>query len=440
MTTKSMHKKFGPVRLVQGVTITNMFTYYFATVLSMFVMSFVPQFQPFLLTDFLGISESQQGVLTGNLAFFAEVVILVSIGGWGTLSDKTGRKFVFSMGFSVMAVALYLLPTANSILILFLFRGLFALGAAAVTTMLATVIADYAIDDDRGKASGFQGIGNGIGAMLTVFLALQLPKVFMGRGLTALSAGQITYWIMAGIAVFAVVILGFGLQNRTQVQKEQKKSILQISQEGFAAAKDPGIALAYMAAFISRGDLVIVGTFFTLWIVTYGTAQAGLSTAEALSRAGMIIGISQTFALITAPIFGMLADRMNRANATILAVGLASIGYGATYFVKDPTSPGIFLVAALIGIGEISGVIASGVLIAQHATSEIRGSVIGIFSLCGAIGIMVATGVGGQLFDNWLPQGPFVLFSLLGIVVVIIGLAIRSKIVPPGEKSDLPVS
>lgn len=431
MTTESFGKKFGPVRLVQGVTKTNMFIYYFATITSMFLMTFLPQFQPFLLTEILGIPESQQGVISGNLAFFAEVIILVTIGGWGTLSDKTGRKIVFSIGFLIMAAALYLYPGVMTIPTLYLYRGLFALGASAVTTMIATVIADYAINEDRGKASGLQGIGNGLGAMLTVFLALQLPKIFMGRGLNALQAGQLTYWLMALVGIMTAVVLFIGLQNRTRAQKEQKKSILTISKEGFTAGKDPGILLAYMAAFISRGDMMIVGTFFTLWIVTYGTAQAGLSTAEALSRAGMIIGVAQLFALITAPVFGMLADRMNRANVTILAVAIASIGYGATIFVKDPTNPIIFLVAALIGIGEISGVIASGVLIAQQATTDIRGSVIGIFSLCGTFGIMVATGIGGQLFDYWLPQGPFILFSVLGVFVVLIGLIIRKKIVPP---------
>jgi MFS family permease len=435
MNTISVQKKFGPVRLVQGVTITNMFIYYFATVSAMFVMTFLPQFQPFLLAEILKIPESQQGVLSGNLGFFSEIIVLTTIGGWGTLSDKTGRKLVFSIGFLVMAVALYLFPSVDTIPVLYLYRGLFALGAAAVTTMLATVIADYAMNEDRGKASGLQGIGNGLGAMLTVFVALQLPRIFMGKGLSAFEAGQITYWIMAIVGVITAIILFIGLQKRTQTQKEQKKNIFKISREGFAAAKDPGIALAYMAAFISRGDMVIVGTFFTLWIVTYGTSQAGLSAAEALSRAGMTIGISQAVALITAPIFGILADRMNRANATILAVSLASVGYGATFLVKDPTNPIIFLVAAMIGVGEISGVIASGVLIAQQATSEIRGSVIGIFSLCGTLGIMVATGIGGQLFDKWLPQGPFVLFSLLGIIVVAIGLIIRKKIVPPDMKN-----
>jgi MFS family permease len=429
MMNDSTPRKFGPVRLVQGVTITNMITYYMATVMAMFLMTFVPQFQPFLLADFLKIPESQQGVLTGNVAFVAELVILVSIGGWGTLSDKTGRRFVFSMGFLVMAFALFLYPRADSIPALFLYRGLFALGAAAATTMVATVIADYVVNDDRGKASGLQGIGNGIGAVLTVVVALQLPKLLVARGLTPISAGQLVYWIMAGVGVLSVVILGVGLQNRTQTQKEQRKSILQISREGLTAAKDPGIVLAYMAAFISRGDMAIVGTFLTLWIVTYGTAVAGLSAAEALSRAGMVIGISQMVALITAPVFGMLADRMNRATATILAVALASIAYGSTLLVKNPMDPIIFLVAVLIGMGEMSGMIASSVLIAQHAKSEIRGSVIGIFSFCGAIGIMVATGLGGQLFDHWLPQGPFVLFSVFGLVVVAIGLFLRKRIV-----------
>lgn len=437
MTTTTTQKKFGPIRLMNGVTVANMFTYYFATVASLLLFTFLPQFQPFLLTEVLNIPESQQGVLSGNLQFFAEIIILVSIGGWGTLSDKVGRKLVFSVGFLLMGLALLYYPNVASVVTLFIFRGLFALGSSAVTTMISTVIADYAMDEDRGKASGLQGVGNGIGALLTVFVVLQLPKIFINDGMSALDAGRLTYWALAGIAVISVVLLMIGLQNRTKTQQEQKKSILEISKEGFAAAKDPGVALAYMAAFISRGDLAIVGTFFTLWVVTYGTTQKGLSTADALANAGMIIGISQTMALISAPIFGIFADRMNRANAVILAVAMASIGYGSTLFVSDPTSPAIFIVAALIGIGEISGVIASGVLIAQQAPRDIRGSVIGIFSLCGTFGIMAATGIGGQLFDNWLPQGPFVLFSALGWVVVIIGLIIRKKIVPRNEKADI---
>ncbi len=48
MTTGVIQKKFGPIRLVQGVTPKNMFIYYFATVASMLLFTFLPQFQPFI--------------------------------------------------------------------------------------------------------------------------------------------------------------------------------------------------------------------------------------------------------------------------------------------------------------------------------------------------------------------------------------------------------
>ena len=431
------YRKFGPVRLSPGVMRYQMLVYYISTVTALMIMTFNPQAQPFLLTEILGVPESQQGALSGNLAFVGEIVILFSIGGWGTLSDKIGRKFVYGAGFLLMGIALFLMPTVTTVPMLYLYRSLFALGAASVSTMLATIVADYAINEDRGKASGLQGIGNGLGAMMTVFIALQLPRIFMNNDATALEAAQRTYGLVAMVAILSAILMIIGLQGRSKRQKEQKKSIWQISREGFAAAKDPGVALAYMAAFVSRGDLAIVGTFFTLWVVTYGTAEAGLSTADALARAGIVIGISQLTSLIFAPLFGIMADRINRVNAVIIAVFISAVGYGSTILVDDPTGGAmIFICAIIIGMGEISGVIASGVLIAQQAPSEIRGSIIGIFSLCGAFGIMVATGVGGQLFDSWRPQGPFVLFSIFSVIVVVFGLIVRNRVVPLNEEIE----
>ncbi|HEY5731622.1 MAG TPA: hypothetical protein VIS72_16355 [Anaerolineales bacterium] len=88
------------------MTVANMFTYYFATVTSLLLFTFLPQFQPFLLTEMVGVPEMQQGVISGNLTFFGEIVILVTIGGWGTVSDKIGRKLVFAAGFLLLGAAL----------------------------------------------------------------------------------------------------------------------------------------------------------------------------------------------------------------------------------------------------------------------------------------------------------------------------------------------
>lgn len=428
--------KFGPMRLVAGVMGRHMMVYYLATVTSLLLFTFSPQAQPFILTELLGIPEAEQGVLSGNVAFFAELVILASIGGWGVLSDKFGRRPVFAAGFLLMAGGLYLMATITAVFQLYLYRGVFALGSSAVTTMIATVIADYVVDEDRGKGAGIQGMGNGLGALITVFLMLRLPDIFQQGGSTPVEAARSTYLIAATVAGLSAVLMAVGLQGRTRQQKEQSKNWLQRSREGFGAARDPGVALAYAAAFVSRGDLAVVGTFFTLWATTYGTAEAGLTAAEALATAGAVIGISQTAALFAAPLFGVMADRMNRVTAVLIALAISAVGYGSTIFVDTPLSGTIFLSAVLIGLGEISGVIASGVLIAQQAPRDIRGSVIGVFSFCGAIGILAATGIGGQLFDHWRPQGPFLLFSVFSFIALLWGLTIRHKVVPRNEKLE----
>ena len=424
------HNKFGPLRLNLGVNAGHMLVFYFATVTSLLLFTFVPQAQPFVLTELLGIPESQQGVLSGNVAFIAEIVILASIGLWGIISDRIGRRVVFGLGFLFMAIGIYLTSSVTTVFELYFYRAIIALGSSAATTMLATVIADYVVDEDRGKGSGILGVGNGIGALLTVFLMLRLPQMFQDGGSTPLEAAQSTYLIASIIGLVSAVVLWFGLQGRTQQQKEQQKSIVERTKEGFGAMRDPGIALAYAAAFISRGDLAVVGTFFTLWVTTYGTTEGGLSTAEALATAGMVIGISQGVALLAAPVFGIMADRIDRVTAVLIALGISAVGYGSTIFVTSPLSGMIFVSAILIGLGEIGGVIASGVLIAQQAPDDTRGSVIGVFSFFGAVGILAATGIGGQLFDRWLPQGPFLLFSVFSLIALVWGLSIQHKIVP----------
>ena len=74
--------------------------------------------------------------------------------------------------------------------------------------------------------------------------------------------------------------------------------------------------------------------------------------------------------------------------------------------------------AVLLGLGEISTIIAGNALIGQNAPAAVRGAVLGSFALCGAFGILVATSVGGRLFDLWMPGGPFVQMGIINAVVL----------------------
>ena len=76
-------------------------------------------------------------------------------------------------------------------------------------------------------------------------------------------------------------------------------------------------------------------------------------------------------------------------------------------------------------MAEVGCIITSGVLIAEQAPDRLRGSVVGLFTLSGAVGILIASVVGGYLFDHWLKTGPFVFFGAISALVLVWTLVLR---------------
>jgi MFS family permease len=427
--------RLGRVRLAPGVSRRAMMTFYYAAIFSTGLMAFMNFAQPFVLAEILGVPRGQEGRVSGNLGFVSELVIIVFVAAAGAFSDRVGRRPVYAAGFLILAVAYVAYPLATSIGELTALRCVYAVGAAGVTAMLGAVISDYPADIDRGKATGMMGIMNGLGILLTLFVLAKLPSILTGRGITPTHAAQITYSIVAVLCVVTAIVVARGLVKGAPPSVEVRPSVPALLRQGFAAGRDPGVALAYGAAFVSRGDLVVVGTFLTLWAQRHG-ADNGIDSAKALATGGMIAGISQTAAFLWAPVIGRLSDRLDRVSALALALALAAVGYSAMGLVKDPT--GGFMIAAvcLVGVGEISALITSQVLIAQQAPVAARGAVLGVFGLFGAIGILVATKVGGHLFDAWAPSGPFVLMGGLNALLLGWALLVRRRVRAPGQASS----
>ena len=437
MKDQGVAKRFLGLQLEGGVGAFNMVTYYWACLTGILLGTFVPQMQPYLLTEFLRIPEAQQGVVSGDLSFWGEVVIIIMVGVWGTLSDRIGRRPVMVAGYLIMSLGVLACPRAQSYEELLMARLAFAAGIAAYSVMVVTLVADYIRDNSRGKASGFSGMCNGVGALITVMLLLRLPMLLQDAGQTPTEAGFTTYWIIGGLTLVTAVLMWFGLSKQEVRPAGARRSLLQQAREGILAARDQGIALAYGASFVARGNLAIVGTFFTLWLANYGTLELGMSRAEALAGAGLIIAITQTAALISAPLFGVLTDRVNRVTALNITLLLAFLGYGGTWLVENPFGLGMILCGVLIGMSEVGCIVTSSVLIAQQTPKRMRGAVIGLFNLSGAVGIMVASKVGGMLFDNWREAAPFVMFGVLALVVLVWGLLVRAR-VRPMQEADAP--
>ncbi|MDX2144277.1 MAG: MFS transporter [Rhodospirillaceae bacterium] len=432
-TTEPRPARLGPVTLAAGISRLNGATLLYISFFSIASTVFLSFVQPYIFNEILQVPTEEQGTLAGNLVLFGELVVLAFIGVAGVLSDRIGRRPVFVFGFVLLALGYILYPLADSTTELIMYRMVFALGVVGATSMLATVQADYPVDKDRGKLVGMMGFLQAIGVIIVVFTLSKLPQQLADGGMSAADAGRTALWIFAGICLFNAGVLRLGLKGGVPSAVTTREKFMPIVKRGLKAAENPRIALAYVAAMVSRGDLSTVSTFFSLWLVQVGVAK-GMDSGAALAAGGMFFGIVQLSALVWAPIVGILCDRMNRVSALCMAMALAGSGYLIVGFLPDPTSAAMYPAAIILGMGEVNAVLAAQALIGQEAPKDGRGAVVGVFGVCGSIGILFAGKFGGHLFDTWQPSAPFILMGIANCVLLVIALSVRAKWPGPSPK------
>ena len=201
---------------------------------------------------------------------------------------------------------------------------------------------------------------------------------------------------------------------------------------------------------------------------------------DAYRLAAILTGVSQLVGLICAPIFGYLADRYRRYNIVLLfAAILGVIGYLALAALKSPRidgkdgTPWIFVIMALLGVSQIGAIVCSlGLLgrcvlglqdksqsgtirrshdqlvVPPNASSvgraephgqddesapllnmksmprdfqHLKGSIAGIYSFSGGLGILLLTKLGGVLFDK-SSAAPFLMLSAFNALLLAVGL------------------
>lgn len=416
--------KVGPVWLVPGISRLNVYTLFYASFFTIASSVFLSTTQPYLFNTILNIPMEIQGSLSGRLVLFNELVVIALIGPLGILADKIGRRPIYAAGYFFLFLGYMLYPTAESVTQLTLYRMVFAVGVACNTAMIATVQADYPQNAWRGKLLGVCGLLQGVGVVIVIGISRSLPSWLASTDMDQILVGRLAFWIFAIICLINAIILRVGLKGGTPSTKTEKERLSVILSKGLKAGRNPRIALSYVAAFVSRGDLTVVSTFFSLWLV-----QAGIElgkTAEQAQEDGLLFFvIVQAVAVLWAPFAGLIIDRFDRVTALCIAMGIAAVGYLSLGFIGDPTQPIMYGAAVILGMGEINAVLAAQALIGQEAPKENRGAVIGVFGFFGAIGILLAASIGGYLFDAWMPAGPFVLMGAANATLCVIAISVR---------------
>ncbi|MCJ1289659.1 hypothetical protein MMC34_001192 [Xylographa carneopallida] len=245
------------------------------------------------------------------------------------------------------------------------------------------------------------------------------------------------------------------------------------------------IGLGYLGAFVARASSVGITLFIPLYVNHYFTASgicqvddaanAKDKCHEAYVLAAKLTGTSQLVALLCAPIFGYLADKYRRYHLPLMIAAVCGIaGYARLATLQSPESggksgsPWVFVAVALLGISQIGCIVCSLGLLGrgisgledepypgatsgpaddrdpvtdddfadQEARSlltgkkldiqsrvQLKGSIAGVYSLTGGIGILLLTKLGGFLFDAKSPASPFYILCIFnGLLLVVLVL------------------
>lgn len=426
-TIDRSQRNLGPIWLSPGVTPKNVIALFLSGMMTMIFVTTQGLLFPYLLHEHIQMPTELQGDFTGNLTVLAEIVVIAVIVPVSVLSDRIGRRPIYVAGFTLLAASLVLTPFARDAATLVAVRLLSSAAMAACLMMLASVIADYPQNASRGKLISVNGVFTGLGVVLIASLVFsQLPEIFAARGLEPIEAGTFTFLLIAGTAAAAALIAWLGLRGGRAHSHRERPPFRELLATGIGAVRgNPRLGLTCASYFVSRGDLAIFVIFFSLWIVAAGTDQ-GLSVADAQSTAGRLFGVSQTAMLLFIPVMGMICDRFDRVTALAIAMAIATIGYLALGLVGDPfSSKWIYPVAILGGAGEACILVSGPALLGQEAPLKIRGSIIGLVGMCGAVGVLINTKVAGMLFDAWMYQAPFVYMAGFNALICVAAIAVR---------------
>lgn len=420
-------RRIGPIWLSRGISPRNALTLFIASGLAVGFINLLNLIQPLLLQEQLGMT-SGEGDFTANVYIAIEIMSLLVVIPIANLSDIIGRRPIFTTGFLVLCLGLVIIPTATSGTELMLYRIITTIGVASCTTMVASLAADYPQNASRGKFIGTSGIFSGLGVVVVGSGLTQLPKLFVSMGYSVAEGTTYTLWIGGTLALIAAGITFAGIKKGRVESAGEKLPYLENMRIGFREiSRNPRLVLGCVATGLSRGDLTVLGTFFSLWVQKAGTIQ-GIESVAASATAGRLFGVMQLSMLLCLPVIAIVVDRLDRVTALSISISLTALGYFALGFSPDPFSSNlIYLVVVLAGIGEAVILVSVPALVGQEAPGRFRGSIIGVAAGFGALGIILTTKASGYLFDNWSFQAPFIFMALLNCSVLVWAILVRLR-------------
>lgn len=331
----------------------------------------------------------------------------------GRLSDRFGRKLFLAMGMFTYALAALGYVYSSTYQLLVLFRVLSGMGAAMFFPVAFAYVGDLSPSGLEGRYMGLFNVaflfGWGAGPLLG-----GLVKDNLGT--------EATFLAMMLMSAAAFVLLVLFLPGRRAAESKSRQR------------ETPWLQLL-------RDNMVMAACSFELiWGLGFGAILSFLPVfmTTSLGTTATAIGIViSTRALLNGVLvypYGWLADRVSRMLLVIVGAMVTAVG---TFVL--PWMPSFVALLVLFGITalfESMAVPAANAIAVDRGRDLGMGSVMGLFNMCMAVGLLLGSVLGG-LVQDFLGVGNVFRFSAM---VMLGGIGVFYVLMKRVQRSETQIS
>jgi MFS family permease len=349
---------------------------------------------PVFLTVVLGVGTTFLGLVEGVAEATASLLKLFS--GW--LSDRLGkRKLLVLIGYTLSSLTRPFVAAATVGWHVLLIRFLDRVGKGIRTSPRDALIADSTLDQEHGKAFGFQRAMDHVGAVIGPLIAFFLLTFITQEYRTI-------FWLAFIPGIFALIIL---------VQKVHE-----------IKPNPPTLASPIIQLTLRPFDrrfkfFLLVVVFFTLGnssdaFLILKAKDAGIPITL-LPILWMVLHLTKS--LSAAP-GGILSDHLGRKGVIISGWLLYSGVYWA--FARAETSGAIWILFAVYGL--FYGLTEGGerALVADLVPSHLRGTAYGLYNFAVGISTLPASVLMGILWEKFGPPAAFSFGASLALLAALL--------------------
>ena len=334
--------------------------------------------------------------LIGGLGETVSSILKVLSGHW---SDKSGRRKIFvSSGYLASSISKIFLAFSTAWQHILILKPLERVGKGLRTAPRDAIIADYAIEEVRGKAFGLHRALDTSGAILGSALALTLFW-FMKLEFRIII-------LLGALIAFSALIPLYAVKEK---RAKAKKITLKISLTGLPSS---------LRLFIVIASLFALGNFTYMFFIL--RAEQFFPETERIAFAMpmlLYIWFNVIYAFFSIP-SGILSDKIGRRS--VLFLGYLLFGLTCLLFALPLSLFSLIILFALYGLvyAMIEG--NQRAFVSDLAPKELRGTSLGTFHTAIGLAALPSGIIAGTLWQYVDPTATFFYGSALGFLAAIL--------------------